>query len=72
MTFAAFVINVLIRQMMFSVPIYFQLTQNASTSRAGAQLVPAVVGNAVGGILCGIFINRYIESYNADWSLLTS
>jgi predicted MFS family arabinose efflux permease len=44
--------------MMFSVPLYFQVTQRASTTAAGGHLVPAVVGNTIGGLLAGIFIRR--------------
>jgi hypothetical protein len=47
-----------IRQMMFAVPLYFQITARASNSVAGAHLVPAVVGNAVGGLLAGVYIKR--------------
>jgi MFS family permease len=44
--------------LMFAVPLYFQVTASASNAVAGAHLVPAVVGNAIGGILSGIIINR--------------
>ncbi|CAL5869948.1 uncharacterized protein PFLUO_LOCUS4181 [Penicillium psychrofluorescens] len=44
--------------MMFSVPLYFQVTQQASTTASGGHLVPAVVGNTIGGLLAGIFIRR--------------
>ena len=44
--------------MMFSVPLYFQVTQCASTTAAGVHLIPAVVGNTLGGLLAGIFIRR--------------
>lgn len=44
--------------MMFSVPLYFQVTQRASTTAAGVHLIPAVIGNTVGGLLAGIFIRR--------------
>lgn len=43
---------------MVSVPLYFQITSNASNTVAGAHLIPAVVGNATGGILSGAIINR--------------
>lgn len=43
---------------MFTVPLYFQVTANASATNAGAHLVPAVVGNAIGGLLSGIIIKR--------------
>lgn len=44
--------------MMFSVPLYFQVTQRASTTAAGGHLVPAVIGNTLGGLLAGGFIQR--------------
>jgi MFS family permease len=44
--------------LMFAVPLYFQVTSNVSNTVAGAHLVPAVVGNALGGIISGIVINR--------------
>jgi hypothetical protein len=43
---------------MFSVPIYFQVTAGMSNTEAGMHLVPAVVGNAVGGLLSGLIIKR--------------
>jgi len=45
---------------MFVVPIYFQVTKRASTGEAGAFLIPAVIGNAIGGLLTGIWIKRYV------------
>jgi MFS family permease len=44
--------------LMFAVPLYFQVTSNVSNSIAGAHLVPAVVGNALGGIVSGVIIRR--------------
>ncbi|KAJ5589585.1 hypothetical protein N7537_012263 [Penicillium hordei] len=44
--------------LMFSVPLYFQVTQRASTTAAGVHLIPAVVGNTLGGLLAGMFIRR--------------
>lgn len=43
---------------MFIVPIYFQVTINASTGEAGAYLIPAIAGNMVGGLLAGAWIKR--------------
>ena len=45
---------------MFAVPLYFQVTSSPrpSATVAGAHLVPAVVGNAVGGIISGSVIKR--------------
>ncbi|KAE8395859.1 major facilitator superfamily domain-containing protein [Aspergillus alliaceus] len=44
--------------MLFSVPLYFQVTQRASATVAGGHLVPTVVGNTIGGLLAGNFIRR--------------
>ncbi|KAK1833433.1 major facilitator superfamily-domain-containing protein [Podospora conica] len=44
--------------LMFSVPIYFKVTARMSNTEAGMHLVPAVVGNAVGGLLSGVIIKR--------------
>lgn len=44
--------------LMFAVPFYFQVTSRASNTVAGAHLVPAVVGNALGGIISGRIIRR--------------
>jgi MFS family permease len=44
--------------LMFAVPLYFQVTLNISNGIAGAHLVPAVVGNALGGIISGTIIRR--------------
>lgn len=43
---------------MFVVPLYFQVTANATPSSAGFYLVPAVVGNTVGGLATGAYIKR--------------
>ncbi|ORY65766.1 major facilitator superfamily domain-containing protein [Pseudomassariella vexata] len=44
--------------MMFTVPLYFKVTERSSNTVAGAHLFPAVVGNAVGGIASGYIIKR--------------
>lgn len=44
--------------MMFSVPLYFQITARTSNAEAGAHLFPAVAGNCLGGLLSGVFIKR--------------
>ena len=36
--------------MMFSVPLYFQVTQRATSGSAGARIVPAVVANTAGAL----------------------
>lgn len=43
---------------MFIVPLYFQVTARSSVMNAGFRLLPAVAGNAVAGILSGIYIQR--------------
>jgi len=44
--------------MMFTVPLYFQITDRVSNTVAGAHLFPAVAGNAVGGMFSGWLISR--------------
>ncbi|KAH7029823.1 major facilitator superfamily domain-containing protein [Microdochium trichocladiopsis] len=44
--------------LLFSVPLYFQVTQRVSNKVAGAYLIPAVVGNAIGALVAGIVIKR--------------
>ncbi|KAK4038051.1 major facilitator superfamily domain-containing protein [Parachaetomium inaequale] len=44
--------------LMFSVPLYFQITARASNTVSGAHLVPAVFGNALGGLVSGLLIKR--------------
>jgi hypothetical protein len=51
---------------MFCVPLYFQITQKASASVAGAHLFPAVAGNAVGALVSGLIIKRYVRT-GARW-----
>ena len=43
---------------MFSVPLYFKASAFVSNTEAGAHLFPAVAGNAIGGILAGVYIKR--------------
>jgi hypothetical protein len=44
--------------LMVHVPVYFQVTALASTSEAGMFLVPAFLGNTLGGLFAGAFIRR--------------
>lgn len=44
--------------MMFSVPLYFQVADGASNTKAGSQLVPAFVGNTLGALLTGFYIKK--------------
>ncbi|KAI4954926.1 hypothetical protein J4E86_006236 [Alternaria arbusti] len=57
--------------LMFIIPIYFQVTNNASTGEAGAYLIPSVVGNTVGGLLTGAWIKR-TGSYKAPTILASA
>lgn len=42
--------------MMYTVPLYFQITARDSASIGGAHLIPAVIGNTCGSILAGRYI----------------
>jgi hypothetical protein len=44
--------------MMFCVPLFFQVTENATSGVAGAHLMPAVIGNAVAGLISGVVIKK--------------
>ncbi|KAF6830412.1 major facilitator superfamily transporter [Colletotrichum plurivorum] len=44
--------------LLFSVPLYFQVTQRVSNTIAGFHLFPAVAGNAIGGIFAGYLIRK--------------
>lgn len=44
--------------MMYTIPLYFQITARSSATVAGAHLVPAVVGNALAGLVAGVTIKR--------------
>ncbi|CZR61827.1 related to multidrug resistance protein [Phialocephala subalpina] len=44
--------------MMMLVPLYFQISEHASMTSAGAHLMPSVIGNAFGGLLAGYIIRR--------------
>lgn len=44
--------------LMITVPLYFQVTAAASTSEAGAHLIPAFAGNTIGGLIAGFWIKR--------------
>jgi len=44
--------------MMFSIPLFFRITTNASSTTAGAHLFPAVFGNTLGALLSGYLIQR--------------
>ncbi|CAG9984588.1 unnamed protein product [Clonostachys byssicola] len=44
--------------LMFSVPIYFQVTRGESASASGMRLVPAIAANTVGALLAGRYIRK--------------
>ncbi|KAI1827756.1 major facilitator superfamily transporter [Xylaria intraflava] len=44
--------------LMYFVPIYFQVTTEESNTLVGLHLVPAVIGNGIGGLVSGHFIKR--------------
>ncbi|PLN78470.1 efflux pump antibiotic resistance protein [Aspergillus taichungensis] len=44
--------------MVFAVPLYMQASQRASTTRAGAHMIPSVAGNTLGGLLAGYVTRR--------------
>jgi formate/nitrite transporter FocA (FNT family) len=56
--------------MMLLVPMYFQVSAHATLTNAGAHLMPSVIGNAVGGLLAGYIIKRFIR-FNTERSILT-
>lgn len=43
---------------MVTVPLYWQVVKKASMAEAGFYLIPAVVGNTLGGLLTGRLIMR--------------
>jgi hypothetical protein len=49
-----------VSQMNMLVPIYFQVSAHASVTIAGAHLMPSVMGNAIGGLLSGIYVRRLV------------
>ncbi|KAL8787430.1 MAG: hypothetical protein Q9213_002207 [Squamulea squamosa] len=51
---------------MYTVPLYFQVTARASIANAGAHLFPAVCGNAIAGIISGAIIKK-----TASYKILT-
>ncbi|KAI2634021.1 major facilitator superfamily transporter [Xylaria nigripes] len=44
--------------LMYFVPLYFQITTTASNTVVGFHVTPSVVGNAIGGLVAGYFIQR--------------
>ncbi|CAK7233854.1 hypothetical protein SBRCBS47491_008752 [Sporothrix bragantina] len=44
--------------LMLFIPLYFQVTQNATPAQAGAYMIPSIAGNTVGGLMTGAFIKR--------------
>lgn len=48
--------------MLFSVPLYFQVTQRASTTVAGGHMVPAVMGNTLGALLAADSFDERVDT----------
>ncbi|KAL8980722.1 MAG: hypothetical protein Q9177_005798, partial [Variospora cf. flavescens] len=48
-------------QVTSTVPLYFQVTQDAKAASAGARLLPGLIAYALGGVIAGIIISRYIR-----------
>ncbi|KAI0143742.1 MFS general substrate transporter [Xylariaceae sp. FL1272] len=44
--------------MLYTIPIYFQVTAGVSNTTCGLHLLPSVVGNTIGGLFAGIFVKR--------------
>lgn len=42
----------------YPTPLYFQISASNSVSKSGLRLVPAVIGNALAGLLSGLLISR--------------
>lgn len=45
-------------QITFSVPLYFQVTTNASAMIAGVYLIPIAAGALTGGLAAGLIIRK--------------
>ena len=57
--YAIIVLQVVVQfSLIMTVPIFFQATKRASTAAAGAYLIPAFVGNTLGGLLAGYWIKK--------------
>ncbi|KAI9148090.1 MFS general substrate transporter [Paramyrothecium foliicola] len=44
--------------LMFTIPLYFQVTKSVTPAQAGSYLVPSVLGNTIGGLVTGHYITR--------------
>ncbi|KAH9904947.1 major facilitator superfamily transporter [Xylariomycetidae sp. FL2044] len=44
--------------LVYTVPLYFQVTTKSTNTMAGLHLVPAVIGNAIGGLVAGKLIRK--------------
>jgi hypothetical protein len=49
--------------MFSSVALYFRVTERASNTISSAHLLPSVFGNAIGSLLAGAIIQRYIYQF---------
>lgn len=48
-----------VKQLLYAIPIYFQVVGRESISISGTRILPIVLGNASGTVLSGHFITRY-------------
>ena len=44
---------------MFFIPLYFQVTVNASPGQVGWYMIPSIAGNTLGGLAAGMLIKKY-------------
>lgn len=51
-------------QLMFSVPLYFQVTNGVTNTEAGGHLLPMIIGNTAAGIASAAVIKRYVQATN--------
>lgn len=45
-------------QLLYGIPIYFQVAERETVAQAGSRIVPVVIGNALGTILSGRLISK--------------
>ncbi|KAH6676218.1 major facilitator superfamily domain-containing protein [Halenospora varia] len=50
--------NIAQTALMMIVPMYFQVFKNASLAASGAYLIPAIIGNTIGGLATGAWIQN--------------
>ena len=54
--------------MVSNIASYFARTENASNSVAAVHIIPAPVGNAIGALVAGKIISRYVSHDQYSWS----